>query len=113
MATKKVNIDIIAKDKSKQALKNVQGNLDKVKSSAGKLKAALAAVGGALVVRNILATTAEFQDLRTSLSSVTGSAEKGAEAFTRTIKYIYKYCRNNNRSSRFIGGCHRFICKNC
>ena len=90
MATKKVNIDIIAKDKSKQALKNVQGNLDKVKSSAGKLKAALAAVGGALVVRNILATTAEFQDLRTSLSSVTGSAEKGAEAFEFVSKFATK-----------------------
>ena len=30
MATKKVNIDIIAKDKSKQALKGVQSNLDSV-----------------------------------------------------------------------------------
>jgi hypothetical protein len=90
MATKKVNIDIIAKDKSKQALKNVQGNLDKVKSSAGKLKSALAAIGGALIVRNILATTSEFQDLRTSLSSVTGSAEKGAEAFEFVSKFATK-----------------------
>ena len=81
MATKKVNIDIIAKDKSKQALKNVQGNLDKVKSSAGKLKAALAAIGGALVVREVLRVTAEFEDLRDSLKSVTGSAEGGAKAF--------------------------------
>ena len=81
MATKKVNIDIIAKDKSKQALKNVQGNLDKVKSSAGKLKTALAAIGGALVVREVLRVTAEFEDLRDSLKSVTGSAEGGAKAF--------------------------------
>ena len=81
MATKKVNIDIIAKDKSKQALKNVQGNLDKVKSSAGKLKAALAAIGGALVVREVLRVTAEFEDLRDSLKSVTGSAEAGGKAF--------------------------------
>ena len=81
MATKKVNIDIIAKDKSKQALKNVQGNLDKVKSSAGKLKAALVAIGGALVVREVLRVTAEFEDLRDSLKSVTGSAEGGAKAF--------------------------------
>ena len=81
MATKKVNIDIIAKDKSKQALKNVQSNLDKVKSSAGKLKAALVAIGGALVVREVLRVTAEFEDLRDSLKSVTGSAEGGAKAF--------------------------------
>lgn len=81
MATKKVNIDIIAKDKSKQALKNVQGNLDRVKSSAGKLKAALVGIGGALVVREVLRVTAEFEDLRDSLKSVTGSAEGGAKAF--------------------------------
>ena len=30
MATKKVNIDIIAKDKSRQALQGVRGNLDKL-----------------------------------------------------------------------------------
>ena len=81
MATKKVNIDIIAKDKSKQALKGVQSNLDRVKSSAGKLKAALVAIGGALVVREVLRVTAEFEDLRDSLKSVTGSAEAGKQAF--------------------------------
>ena len=81
MATKKVNIDIIARDKSKQALKGVQGNLDRVKSSAGKLKAALVAIGGALVVREVLRVTAEFEDLRDSLKSVTGSAEAGKQAF--------------------------------
>ena len=81
MATKKVNIDIIARDKSKQALKGVQSNLDRVKSSAGKLKAALVAIGGALVVREVLRVTAEFEDLRDSLKSVTGSAEAGKQAF--------------------------------
>ena len=80
MATKKVNIDIIARDKSKQALKGVQGNLDRVKSSAGKLKAALVAIGGALVVREVLRVTAEFEDLRDSLKSVTGSAEARKQA---------------------------------
>ena len=38
MATKKVNIDIVAKDKSKQALKSVRGNLDSVKKSVFNLK---------------------------------------------------------------------------
>ena len=41
MATKKVNIDIVAKDKSKQALNKVQSNLDVVKKSAFNLKNAL------------------------------------------------------------------------
>ena len=31
--TKKVNIDIVARDKSKQALNNIRGNLDGLKKS--------------------------------------------------------------------------------
>ena len=42
MATKKVNIDIIAKDKSANALKTVRGSLDRLKSSVIKVRNALA-----------------------------------------------------------------------
>tara|TARA_Y100000592_G_scaffold85476_1_gene137512 strand:+ start:10805 stop:12718 length:1914 start_codon:yes stop_codon:yes gene_type:complete len=81
MATKQVNIDIIAKDKSKQALNKFQNNLDKVKKSAFNLKTALIGIGSAVALRSILSTTAEFEDLRDSLESVTGSAQAGKEAF--------------------------------
>ena len=81
MATKKVNIDIVAKDKSKQALNKVQSNLDVVKKSAFNLKNALIGIGTALAVRSVLQTTAEFEDLRDSLDSVTGSIRSGGEAF--------------------------------
>tara|TARA_R100000426_G_scaffold4686_1_gene7009 strand:+ start:564 stop:2447 length:1884 start_codon:yes stop_codon:yes gene_type:complete len=81
MATKDVNLNIIAKDKSKQALQKVQSNLDVVKKSAFNLKNALIGVGTALAVRSILQTTAEFEDLRDSLDSVTGSAKSGGQAF--------------------------------
>ena len=43
MATKKVNIDIIAKDKTKAALGRVQGSLNNVKKSVFKLKSAIMA----------------------------------------------------------------------
>jgi hypothetical protein len=33
MANQRLNIDIVARDKSKQALNNVQSNLSKVKSA--------------------------------------------------------------------------------
>jgi len=78
---KKLEIDIIARDKSKQALNQVQGNLQKTKSSVLNLKNALLGLGAGLVVRSIIQTTATFEDLRTSLSSVTGSAKEGAKAF--------------------------------
>ena len=81
MATKKINIDIVARDKSKRALKGVQGNLDKIKSKAGLLKTALIGIGGALVLKKIISVSAEFEDLRDSLTSVTGSIKNGKEAF--------------------------------
>ena len=42
MATKRVNIDIVAKDKSQQALNRVRGSLDKVKASVFNVRNALA-----------------------------------------------------------------------
>jgi hypothetical protein len=81
MADKNLNINIVAKDKSKQALGKLQGNLSKTKSSVLNLKNALIGLGAGLVIRSIVQTTATFQDLRTSLASVTGSAEQGAAAF--------------------------------
>jgi len=81
MTDKNLNINIIAKDKSKQALGKLQGNLGKTKASVLNLKNALIGLGAGLVIRSIIQTTSRFEDLRTSLSSVTGSAEEGAKAF--------------------------------
>lgn len=79
--TKKLNIDIIARDKSGRALKQVQGNLAKTKSSVLTLKNALIGIGAGLVLKQIASISAEFEDLRDSLSSVTGSVDAGREAF--------------------------------
>ena len=54
--TKKVNIDIIAKDKSKQALSRVRQNLDGVKKSVFNLRNAFIGLGAGLVIRNIVNT---------------------------------------------------------
>ena len=50
--TKKLNIDIIAKDKSKQALNQVQGNLAKTKKSVLNLRNALIGLGAGSVKVN-------------------------------------------------------------
>lgn len=51
-------------------------------TGAAKLAAgAIAAIGAGAALRSIVNTTARFEDLRTALSSVTGSAREGAEAF--------------------------------
>lgn len=45
------------------------------------LKTALIAVGAAVVTREIIQVTARFEDLRSTLDVVTGSAAKGSQAF--------------------------------
>ena len=55
MATKKVNIDIIARDKSQRALKSVRGSLDRVRSSVFNVRNALVGLGAGLVIE-ILST---------------------------------------------------------
>ena len=82
------NIDLNVVVKNQQALGKLNRDLDQASKSslnlgkAAKVAAgALAAIGVGAALRGIVQTTAAFQDLRTSLSSVTGSAQAGAEAF--------------------------------
>lgn len=95
MATQQ--IEIRAVDKTQAALRNVNRNLNQVQSSllsVNKIAAvavtALGAIGGANIIRGIANTTARYQDLETTLSSVTGSAQKGAEAFDFVSKFATK-----------------------
>ena len=81
MATDRLNILITAKDKTKRAFGALKGSLAKIKSSVFSLKGALVGLGAAVVTRSIVKTTAEFEDLRDSLSSVAGGVEQGKDAF--------------------------------
>jgi len=90
MATKKVNIDIVAKDKSQQALKNVRGGLDKVKQSVFNVRNALAGLGGGLVIRNLVNTGKEIESLQVRLKFLFGSTQEGAKAFDEMAKFAAK-----------------------
>ena len=83
-------IDIVARNKTLKAFKEVQGSVEKTKKSVINLKNALVGLGAGVAVRSIINTTARFEDLRTSLASVTGSAEAGAEAFDFISKFATK-----------------------
>ena len=87
MATKKLNIDIIAKDKSKQALNNVQSNLDKTKKSVLNLRNALVGLGVGAVVKGFIDVGAEVQNLQVRFKFLFGSAEEGAKAFDNLAKF--------------------------
>jgi hypothetical protein len=86
MATQTINIQV--KDKTAGALgnidrrlKGIEGTMVGVNKVAGLAAGALGAIGGVNVIGSIVKTTARFQDLRTALASVTGSAREGASAF--------------------------------
>tara|TARA_R100001082_G_scaffold46171_1_gene24605 strand:+ start:3091 stop:5157 length:2067 start_codon:yes stop_codon:yes gene_type:complete len=90
MATKKVNIDIVAKDKSKQALKGVRGNLDSVKKSVFNLRNAFIGLGAGLAIRSIVNTGKEIEGLQVRLKFLFGTAEEGAKAFDEMAKFAGK-----------------------
>lgn len=82
------NIDLNVVVRNQQALGRLNRDLNEASKSslslgrAAKAAAgALAAIGAASAIRGIVQTTARFQDLRTALTSVTGSAREGAAAF--------------------------------
>ncbi len=90
MATKRVNIDIVAKDKSQQALNKVRGNLDGVKKAVFNVRNALAGLGAGLVIRNLVNTGKEIEGLQVRLKFLFGSVEEGAKAFDKMAKFASK-----------------------
>ena len=94
-AKQKLLIDIAVKNQA--ALGGVAAglaNIQRSSFSAGKaLKlaaAGIAAIGAVKLIKGIVSTTAKFEDLRTTLASVTGSAEKGTEAFSFINEFATK-----------------------
>lgn len=92
-----IDLDIRVRDKTASALGNIDkrikgldGSVKSLNSRSGLLVKTLVGLGTGLVARNIVQTTARFEDLRTSLSSVTGSAKEGAEAFDFISRFSTK-----------------------
>ena len=90
MATKKVNIDIVAKDKSKQALNNVNNNLERTKRSVLNVKNALIGLGAGLAIRSIVQTGIQIEGLQVRLKALFGSVEEGARAFNVMAEFAGK-----------------------
>ena len=71
-------------------LKSLNGGLLGINRVAAAASAALATIGGGNLIRGIVNTTARYEDLRTTLKSVTGSAQAGAQAFDYVAKFATK-----------------------
>ena len=90
MATKKVNIDIVAKDKSKLALRGVRSNLDSVKKSVFNLRNAFIGLGAGLAIRSLVNTGKQIEGLQVRLKFLFGSVEEGTKAFDEMAKFASK-----------------------
>ena len=90
MANQRLNIDIVARDKSKQALNSVQGALGKLKQSVFNLQNAFIGLGVGLVARNLVNTGKNLENLRTRLKFLLKDTNEGAKAFENMTKFASK-----------------------
>ena len=90
MANQRLNIDVVARDKSKQALNSVQGNLSKVKSAVFNLQNAFIGLGAGLAVRSLVNTGKQIEGLQVRLKFLFGTAKEGNKAFDEMAKFASK-----------------------
>lgn len=81
MAQEQLQIRLDAVDNTKKAFNSLNNNTNKAKQALLNLKNVLIGIGAGLALKSISNVTANFEDLRDSLSAVTGSAKEGASAF--------------------------------
>ena len=90
MANQKLQIDIIARDKSKQALGMVQKSLGRLRQSVFNLQNAFIGLGAGLVVRNLVNTGKNLENLRVRLKFLLKDTNEGAKAFENMTKFAAK-----------------------
>jgi phage tail tape-measure protein len=87
MANQKLQIDILANDKSKQAFNRVQGSIAKVKGAIFNLKNAFIGLGAGLVIKSIVNTGIQIENLGVQLKALFGSAKEGQKALDIVTKF--------------------------
>ena len=87
MASQKLFIDIVARDKATRALQGLQGGLAKVRGAVFNLKNAFLGLGAGLVVRNLVSTGKEIENLRTRLKFLLKDTTEGAKAFDNMAEF--------------------------
>ena len=87
MATKQVNIDIIAKDKTRMAMQSATRGVDKLKSSVFNLRNALLGLGAGFIAKGFLDTAREVERLRVRFKFLFDDAREGAKAFNSLVKF--------------------------
>jgi len=87
VATKQVNIDIIAKDKTRQAMRSATVGINNLKQSVFNLQNALVGIGGALIAKSFIDTGREVERLQTRFKFLFSDVREGEKAFKGLIKF--------------------------
>ena len=85
-----LKINILAKDRTKQAMTSVRGGLAKVKSAVFSLQTAFIGLGAGLVIKNLVSTGKELENLRVRLKFLLKDTNEGAKAFDNMVKFASK-----------------------
>ena len=88
--TKKVAIDIVARDKTKAALSGVSKGINRLKGQVFNLRNAFAGLGIALVGKQFVDTARSVESLRVRFKFLFGSAKEGAKAFDNLTTFAAK-----------------------
>jgi hypothetical protein len=79
--TKQVKIDIIAQDKTKQAIASSKKGFDGLKGSIFNVRNALAGLGAGIAIRGLIQTGKEVENLQVRFKFLFGSVKEGNVAF--------------------------------
>ena len=90
MATKQVNIDIVAKDKTRQAMQSATKSVDRLKNSFFNLRNALIGIGVGAGIKSLIDVGSQVESLQIRFETLFGSAEEGAKAFDTMAKFAGK-----------------------
>tara|TARA_B100000965_G_scaffold191053_1_gene159497 strand:- start:1726 stop:3663 length:1938 start_codon:yes stop_codon:yes gene_type:complete len=83
-------LNILAKDKTKQAFNGIRAGLTNLRSAVFSVQSALIGIGGGLVVRSLLKTGMEVENLAVRFNFLFGNAKEGAKAFQNLTKFAAK-----------------------
>ena len=83
-------LNILAKDKTKQAFGTIRKRLGSLKNAVFSVQGALVGLGAGLVVRNLITTGKELENLRVRLRFLLKDTNEGAKAFDNMVKFASK-----------------------
>ena len=87
MATKKVQIDILARDKTRKALKSVQGGLNNIRSSVFNLRNAIIGIGAGATIKSFVDVGRQVENLSLRFKFLFGSVAEGSKAFDTLVDF--------------------------